>query len=207
MRITQYYIRNFRPRFFAWLTRFFYAGTNVKFGSGLRCDSIPRIIIDKNARLEVGKGVELRRNIEIRVHQEAHIIIGDNVRIDRGVRLLATNKAEIVLENGVRIGLYSVFNGGDSIHVGAKCLISGFVYLQTSMHGYKDRNLEVQQQGYNHAPVKLGPDCWLGTHVVIMPGVELAEGVVVGSNAVVNRSFEAHKVLGGIPAQVLKVRT
>lgn len=207
MSLTQYYIRQFRPRLYAWLTRIFYAGSNVKIGSGLRCDSIPKIMIDKGARLEIGKDVELRRNIEIRVHQEAQMIIGDKVRIDRGVRLLGTNKAQIVLEPGVRVGLYSVFNGGDSIRVGAKSLISGFVYLQTSMHGFKDRNLEVQRQGYDHAPVKLGPDCWLGTHVVIMPGVELAKGVVVGSNAVVNRSFEEHKVIGGIPAQVLKERT
>ena len=207
MSITQYYIRQFRPWLMATLTRLFYAGSNVKFARGLRCDSIPRIMIDKSAKLKIGEGVELRRNVEIRVHQQAEMEIGNKVRIDRGVRLLATNQARVVLEDGVRIGLYSVLNGGDSIHVGAKSLISGFVYLQTSMHGFKDRNLEVQQQGYDHAPVKLGPDCWLGTHVVIMPGVELGQGVVAGSNAVVNRSFEANQVIGGIPATVLKERS
>lgn len=207
MSITQYYIRQFRPRLMAGITRLFYSSCNVQFGRGLRCDSIPRIIIDKTAKLKIGDGVELRRNVEIRVHQLAEMEIGNKVRIDRGVRLLATNKAKVVLEEGVRIGLYSVLNGGDSIDVGAKSLISGFVYLQTSMHGFKNRNLEVQQQGFDHAPVKLGPDCWLGTHVVIMPGVELGKGVVAGSNAVVNRSFEAHKVIGGIPATVLKERT
>jgi acetyltransferase-like isoleucine patch superfamily enzyme len=178
----------------------------VKIGSGLRCDSIPKVLIDKGARLVIGQDVEMRRSIEIRVHNNAVMTIGNKVRIDRGVRLLATNKAEIVLEKGVRVGLYSVFNGGDSIYVGDKSLISGFVYLQTSMHGFKERNLKVQQQGYTHAPIQLGSDCWLGTHVVVLPGVKLSKGVVVGSNAVVNRSFEEYKVIGGIPAQELKER-
>lgn len=206
MRITQYYIRQFRPRFLAFLTRLLYHSSNISFGKNLRCDSIPKIMIDKGAKLEIGDQVELRRNLEIRVHQEAQMKIGSHVRIDRGVRLLATNKAQLILEEGVRIGLYTVFNGGDSIRVGQKCLISGFVYLQTSMHGFKDRNVEVQAQGYDHAPIELAKDCWLGTHVVVLPGVRLGEGVVVGSNAVVNRSVEAYKVIGGIPAKEIKER-
>lgn len=206
MRITQYYIRQFRPRCMAFITRIFYSGSNVHFGKNFRCDSIPRILLDRHATLRIGDNVELRRNIEIRVHQKADINIGNNVRIDRGVRLLATNGARITLEDGVRVGLYSVLNGGDSIHVGVKSLISGFVYLQTSMHGFKDPGVLVQQQGYDHAPIDLGADCWLGTHVVILPGVRLEEGVVVGSNAVVTKSFEKHKVIGGIPAKIIKER-
>ena len=207
MRLTQYYIRTFRPRFYAALTRLFYTGRNVQFGRDFLCDSIPKIMIDRGATLKIGDKVELRRNVEIRVHQNSKIEIGSNVRIDRGVRLLTTNKAELHLEDGVRVGLYTVFNGGDSIRVGAKSLISGFVYLQTSMHGFKDRSQNVQNQGYDHAPIKLGKDCWLGTHVVILPGVELGQGVVVGSNAVVTKSAEDYKVIGGIPAKVLKERT
>lgn len=203
----QYFIREFRPKFIAFLTRVLYGGRNVSFGKDLRCDSIPRILIDKHARLKIGDGVELRRNVEIRVHGKSQVNIDSNVRIDRGVRILAANEAKIQIDSGVRIGLYSVFNGGDSIHIGAKSLISGFVYLQTSMHGFKDKKLSVQDQGYDHAPVVLEEDCWLGTHVVILPGVELGRGTVVGSNAVVNRSVDAFKVVGGIPAKELKERT
>jgi acetyltransferase-like isoleucine patch superfamily enzyme len=202
----QYFLRHFRPKFYAFLTRLIYSGSRVKLGKGLKCDSIPKLLIDKNAYLEIGDNVELRRNVELRVHGEAKIHIGKNVRIDRGVRILAANKAIITLGTGVLVGLYTVFNGGDSISAGEKSLISGFVYLQTSMHGFKNKNVSLQDQGYDHAPVDLGKDTWLGTHVVIMPGVKLAEGFVVGSNAVVNASVEAFKVVGGIPAKELKER-
>lgn len=207
MSFVQYFIRDFRPKFYGRLTRLIYGGSNVRIAKGLRCDSIPRILIDKTAYLEIGPEVELRRNIEIRVHGNSRCEIEGKVRIDRGVRILSANAAQIHIESGVRIGLYSVLNGGDSIKVGAKSLISGFVYLQTSMHGFKSKEKGVQDQGYEHAPVTLGADTWLGTHVVILPGVTLGKGVVVGSNAVVNKSIEAYKVIGGIPAKELKERT
>lgn len=206
MRITQYYIRTFRPLFCGWLTRLLYAGGNVSIGRNFRCDSVPKIMIDKGAELIIGDNVELRRNLEIRVHQSSKVEIQSNVRLDRGVRILSTNSATILLEEGVRVGLYSVLNGGDSITVGRKSLISGFVYLQTSMHGFKNKEVEVQSQGYEHAPVVLEPDCWLGTHVVVLPGVTLGKGVVVGSNAVVSKSVEEYKVVGGIPAKEIKER-
>ncbi len=205
--MVQYFLRTFRPRFYGWLTRLLYSSSNVRFGKKLRCDSIPKILIDKGARLEIGDGVELRRNLEIRVHQQSVMQIGNSVRIDRGVRLLSTNAAKITIADGVRIGLYTVFNGGDSISVGAGSLLSGFVYLQTSMHGFKNKGVAIQKQGYAHAPVCLKEDVWLGTHVVVLPGVTLESGVVVGSNAVVNKSVEAHAVIGGVPAKILKERT
>lgn len=204
--LTQYYLRNFVPKWNALLTRIVYAGGRVSIGKGFRADSVPRIIVDKHCRVRIGDDVEFRRNVEIRAHGQSEVVIGDKSRIDRGVRLLAANKARIDLQAGTRIGLYSVLNGGDSITVGKKALISGFVYLQTSMHGYANRDQSVQDQGYDHAPVQLGDDTWLGTHVVVLPGVTIAQGGVVGSNAVVTKNVDAFQVVAGIPAKPLKER-
>lgn len=150
--------------------------------------------------------MELRRNVEIRVHGNSQIKIGNNTRIDRGVRILSTNKSAIQIEDEARIGLYSVLNGGDSITVGRKVLVSGFVYLQTSMHGYSNKDEFVQDQGYSHAPVILEEDCWLGTHVVVLPGIVIGKGAVVGSNAVVTKDVEPYHVVAGIPAKSIKER-
>lgn len=204
--LTQYHIRKFRPSFNALMTKLFYASSNIKIGKNFKTDSIPKIWIDKGCRLEIGDNVEFRRSIEIRVHGKSKIRIGDNCRIDRGVRILSTNNAQISLGSGTRVGLYTVFNGGDSISIGSKCLISGFVYLQTSMHGFAEKARSVQDQGYQHAPIVLEDDCWLATHVVIMPGITLKQGAVVGSNAVVNKDVAAFQVVAGIPAKPIKER-
>jgi len=203
---SQFYLRTFAPKWNALLTRIVYAGGRVSIGRGFRTDSIPRIIVDKHCRVTIGNDVEFRRNVEIRAHGQSEVRIGDNTRVDRGVRLLAANRARIDIQAGARIGLYSVLNGGDSIVVGKKALISGFVYLQTSMHGYSARDKSVQDQGYDHAPVQLADDTWLGTHVVVLPGVTIGQGGVVGSNAVVTRDVDAYQVVAGIPAKPLKER-
>lgn len=203
--LTQYYIRKLRPAFYSFLTRVLYSG-RVKIGKNFRTDSIPRILVDKGCLITIGDNVEFRRNIEIRAHNLSTIKIEENCRIDRGVRLLSTNKSTILIGKKTRIGLNAVFNGGADITVGEKCLISGFVYLQTSMHAHNLQFKSVQDQGYDHAPIELKADCWLGTHVVIMPGIVLGTGAVVGSNAVVTKNVDKFMVVGGIPAKILKER-
>lgn len=185
--------------------KFLYGGKRIRIGKNFQCDTFPDVMLTQEGMVEIGDNVLLRRNVEIRSHNNASIIIGSNVRLDRGVRVLAANKAKIDIKSGTRIGLYSVLNGGDDISIGNKCLISGYVYLQTSMHRYKGKG-SIQQQGFDHAPVLLEDDVWLGAHAVVLPGVKLRQGCIVGSNAVVNRSAEAGEILGGVPAKILKSR-
>ena len=187
------------------LVKLLFSGGRIKIGENFKCDSFPKLQIDKNAKLIIGNNVIFRRNVELRSHNEALISIGDDNRIDRGVRILAANKSRIELARRCRIGLYTVFNGGDSISLGENTLVSGFVYLQTSMHNYKGAGA-IQNQGYEHKPIYLGTDNWLGTHAIVLPGVELGEGCIVGSSSVVNKSFEQKTVIAGIPAKEIKKR-
>lgn len=182
-----------------------FAHSKLRIGKNFQCDSLPKLLLDKGARIVIGDDVIFRRNVELRAHGTSLLEIKNNCRIDRGVRILAANEAKVVLEKGVRVGLYTVFNGGDSVHVGEKSLISGFVYLQTSMHKYEG-NTDIQAQGYSHAPISLGEDSWLGTHVVIFPGVHLGRKCIVGSSSVVNKSFGENAIIAGAPAVLLKSR-
>jgi acetyltransferase-like isoleucine patch superfamily enzyme len=187
------------------LTRLLYSAQNVTIGENFMVDTIPEIIVEPNSRLIIGDHVTIRQNVELRVHGHAALQIGDRVRIDRGVRVLASNQATVSLGADTRIGLYSVFNGGDSISIGQKCLISGHVYLQTSMHRHAAGKF-IQEQGYDHAPIILEEDVWLGAHVLILPGCTLSRGAIVGSNSVVTKDVSANTVVAGSPARFLKQR-
>ena len=199
------YLKKGKSRRKGFWFKLFYSSSRFKIGKNFQCDGFPVFQIDKNCKVTIGDNVLLRKDIEIRSHGTSEIIIEDNTRLDRGIRLLAANNAKIKISEGARIGLYTVFNGGDSITIGKKTLVSGFVYLQTSMHNYK-KGKNVQEQGYTHGPVVLEEDVWLGTHVVIFPNVIVGKGSVVGSNAVVTKSTGVGVVVGGIPAKILKER-
>lgn len=202
--IYQYYKRN-RSKLKGRLFRLLFTSKRFKIGKKFQCDTFPSFILDKGCMIKIGDNVQFRRNVELRSHGSSEINIESNVRIDRGVRLLASNESRIVIKKGTRIGLYTVFNGGDCITVGDKSLISGFVYLQTSMHNH-EKGKDVQDQGYSHSPVVLEKDVWLGAHVVVLPNCRIGEGAVVGSNAVVTKDVKAFDVVGGVPAKELKER-
>ena len=73
------------------------------------------------------------------------------------------------------------------------------------MHNYKKTGY-IQNQGYSHAPIIIGEDNWLGAHAVIFPGVNLGKGCIVGSNAVVTKSFNAAEVIVGVAASSISKR-
>jgi len=193
-----------KPIILGRLYKVLFSNKNLIIGKNFKCDTFPKITLDKDAKIYLGDNLIFRRNVEIRTHQNSKLTIADNCRIDRGVRILSTNSSHIEISFGVRIGLYSVFNGGDSIFIGKNTLISGFVYLQTSMHNYFEQGKNIQEQGYTHKKIILGEDCWIGTHAVIFPGVNLKNKVIVGSSSVVNKSFEENSIIAGSPAKIIK---
>jgi acetyltransferase-like isoleucine patch superfamily enzyme len=195
-----------KPIILGRLYKVLFSNKNLIIGKNFKCDTFPKITLDKDAKIYLGDNLIFRRNVEIRTHQNSKLTIADNCRVDRGVRILSTNSSHIEISFGVRIGLYSVFNGGDSIFIGKNTLISGFVYLQTSMHNYFEQGKNIQEQGYTHKKIILGEDCWIGTHAVIFPGVNLKNKVIVGSSSVVNKSFEENSIIAGSPAKIIKKR-
>ena len=199
-------IKKYSPRVKGLAFKLLFSSKRISIGKNFRCDTWPSVIIDINAKLIIGDQVTLRRNVEIRAHGYSTIHLKGNNRIDRGVRILGNNNAKISIGINTRIGLYTVLNGGDSISIGKKVLISGFVYLQTSMHNH-NKNRNIQDQGYKHGPIEIHDDVWLGSHVVVLPNCVLSKGCVVGSNAVVTKSAEKESVLAGVPAKIIKERS
>lgn len=204
--ITRFYLRKFRPVFLGLLTRFFYNSKYILIGKNFKCDSIPKIIVTDKACIRILDNVTFGRNVEIRCHINSKVEIHNHARIDRGVRLLSTNSAKIEIGEYSRIGLYSVLNGGDSITLSRNVLVSGFVYLQTSMHKYEVTNIPVIAQGYVHDSIFLSSDVWLGAHTTILPGVKIGKSSIVGSNSVVTKNVADYMVVVGSPARSINVR-
>ncbi|HKJ35521.1 MAG TPA: CatB-related O-acetyltransferase [Solirubrobacterales bacterium] len=52
----------------------------------------------------------------------------------------------------------------------------------------------------------IGNDVWLGYSALVMPGVTIGSGAVVAAGSVVTRDVPPYAVVGGNPAQVMKMR-
>lgn len=53
-------------------------------------------------------------------------------------------------------------------------------------------------------PVRIGDDCWIGGHAVILPGVTIGEGCTIAAASVVTKDIPPWSVAMGSPARVVR---
>ena len=75
--------------------------------------------------------------------------------------------------------------------------------------------LEEDYDGYVTVPPKayklkgdtiIGNDVWIGAEAMIMPGVQIADGAVIGTRALVTKNVGPYEIWGGNPAKLIKKR-
>jgi acetyltransferase-like isoleucine patch superfamily enzyme len=54
-------------------------------------------------------------------------------------------------------------------------------------------------------PIVIGRRCWIGANAVILPGVQLGDGVIVGAGSVVTKSVPANTTVAGVPARPIRI--
>ena len=91
------------------------------------------------------------------------------------------------------------------IDIGADCLLAPGVFVTASDYGIA-AGQRILDQPRREQDVRIGDDCWLGTGVVVVAGVEIGDGCVVGAGAVVTRSLPPGSVAVGVPARVVAQR-
>lgn len=88
----------------------------------------------------------------------------------------------------------------NGIHIGRNVRLGPGVKLISANHDVCD--FERHPPG---PPIVIGDNCWLGTNAAVLPGVELADHVIVATGAVVTKSVsDSDVVVAGVPARVVK---
>src|SRR5215213_2911884 len=89
---------------------------------------------------------------------------------------------------------------GDAVRIGAHTSILGFNHTMT------DPNQEVFRQPVSSRGITIGNDVWVGSHVVILDGVNVSDKAVIAAGAVVTKDVPAGAVVGGNPARLIRWR-
>lgn len=58
----------------------------------------------------------------------------------------------------------------------------------------------------NRGDIVIGNDVWIGYDAVIMSGVEIGDGAIIGTRAVVTRDVPPYTIVGGVPSRAIKKR-
>ena len=119
---------------------------------------------------------------------------------DEGANLKFVMRQKVFIGRNTYIGVFQ------PIHIGENSLIGAYSYIISGNHNYERRNIPIREQGFTGAPIVIGDDVWIGTHVVILPGVKIGKGAIIAAHSLVNQDVPAYEVWGGIPARFLKHR-
>ena len=130
-----------------------------------------------------GENLQIGKNFTYSDPQ--NIFLGNNVYINHDVEIIP-DKAGISIDDDVLIG--------------------GNTLITASIHNFDRIDIPINKQGTNSYKVIIEKDVWIGSHVVILPGVKVGTGAVIGAGAVVTKDVTPYSIVGGVPAKFIKSR-
>jgi maltose O-acetyltransferase len=126
----------------------------------------------------IGEGTEIRP--PLRVDYGSHIRIGSGTFANFG--LVALDVAPITI--------------GDDVQIGTN------VQLMTPTHPVEPGPRRAKWEAAK--PIAIGDNVWLGSGVIVLPGVTIGANTVVGAGSVVVRDLPADVVAVGNPARIVR---
>lgn len=149
-----------------------------------------------SARAEIRRPhlVELGHHVAIDsgVYITTRAVIGDYTHISPYVTVIGGEKSSFLLDHFATVAAGSRIIAGSDEFLG-----EGFTSV-TVPEEFRDK--------VNFSTIRIGRFAGVGSNVVIMPGVTLAEGSVIGAAALVTHDTEPWTIYMGVPARPVKIR-
>ena len=131
--------------------------------------------------------------------------VGSGLIVQSGTRFRSIEN--LSLGNNVVIGYDNFIQALGGVSIGNHSMTAPGVKIWSVNHNYRDKNKPVMKQGQTRSPVVIGCDVWIAANAFISPGVNLPDGCVVSSGAVVGvKDYKPYSILAGNPARVIGFR-
>jgi len=128
---------------------------------------------------------------------------GKNVRVHSGVDF----GTGVNIEIGDNSALAKRCWIANDARIGDNVMMAPDVVILSGTHEFSDTTKPMITQGVGpRRPVTIGSDVWIGTRVIILPGVTVGDHSILGAGAVVTKDVPEYAIMGGNPARVLRSR-
>jgi len=140
-----------------------------------------RIRLDGGGKVVLGEGVSLNGTvvpIELVTYESGRIEIGEHTFINYGSSIAAR----------------------DSVKIGSYCHLGHYMFVMDN----NQHDVVMHSKLPPSDPVVIEDNVWIGSKVVILPGVRIGSRAVIGAGSVVTKDIPPRCVAAGNPARVLR---
>lgn len=134
-------------------------------------------------KLICGKKFSFRKGFSL-------IIDGRNAKVDIGNHVFFNNFCTVAAMKHITIGDNTIF--GENVKI------------YDHNHQFKDPFVAIKNQGYTSEKITIGENCWIGSNVVILKGVNIGNHSIVGAGNVVYKDVPENSILLSIQQQAVK---
>jgi maltose O-acetyltransferase len=158
------------------------------------------IHLPKSNRLHAFK---LSRPIRFHLCKNIFDFCGENVNIEKGAYF--GDGRGICIGDNSGIGTNSIIH--QNTKIGKDVLMGEDVLIITKSHDFDKCNIPMRLQGFKPLNgVTIEDDVWIGSRVVILPGVKIGKGSIIGAGSVVTKNVQEYSIMGGVPAKLIRSR-
>jgi maltose O-acetyltransferase len=126
-----------------------------------------------------------------------NVIIKQNAYLGSAIGLSLGDNAQVGANSRI----------GPEVTIGNDVLMGPDVVLMTTNHAFEDPDIPIRLQGsLPIKPIVIEDDAWLGTRVIVLPGIKIGKGAIIGAHSLVTKDIPPYTIWGGVPAKYIRKR-
>lgn len=159
--------------------------------------------------IQMGSKLHLEDYVYINALSQHPLTFGENVKIGAYSRVIGSTSFDNIGEyirigNNVEIGEFSYLGGDGGLEIGDDCIIGQYFSCHSQSFDLTEKSKLTRTKGLSRKGIRIGKNCWIGSKVTILDGVEIGDNCVIAAGAVVDKSMPSNSVIEGVPARLIK---
>lgn len=157
-----------------------------------------RTLLEKHPHVSVGNGLKLGISNHFVLYPKiAKFVLGEHVSLRNYIHIIIQNGGTLEIEDQVFFNNQCSINCLDHISIGENTLFGENVKLYDHNHSYErnEKGLKVSHTEFTTAPIVIGKNCWLGSNVVVLKGVQIGDNCIIGAGCVIHKDIPANSTV------------
>ena len=150
--------------------------------------------------------VNIQPRAFILVEPEARLVIGRHVQLKNDAIVYVKRGATLTISDNVSLGHHAEVSVNQDVRIGADTFTAPYVYITDSNHRFDRIDVPIQSQPMDVRPTAIGRDVWIGRGAMVLAGAQVGDHCVLGAGAIVTRTHAPGDLVVGIPGRTVRNR-